>query len=448
MLKGLFKDTAIYTIARFISFGLNIILIPIYVRFLGKAELGVFDLLNLFTSIITLTVALEIAQGVARFYPESTDKSKKKAYASTALIFSIIMYAIFSVVSWIFSSSFSVMLLNSEQYQAAFQITIISTFFRGLYNLLNNQLRYEVKPGMFAIVSIILIVSTAVISIVLVAVIQNGVYGLIYGQLVGLVITTVVELFLLRKHIGFIFDVGKFKEMLVFSLPLVVSSVGVFVTNSIDRLSISKIMTMEDVGLYGIGFRFASMIGVIFSGFQISLTPLIYSTYKNPDTPEKIAQIFRYFLVVVFILLFGISLYAKEILYFFTKPEYYSAWVVIPILAFSIILNNIYLFTPGMAISKKTGWIMLINIVAAVINTAGNILLIPKFADHRSSIGKYYRKCFHCGDLFYPESEVLQNPVRLAEDRCLSGDTSDLHQWSLCNQLSATRLECVSSVGS
>jgi O-antigen/teichoic acid export membrane protein len=165
--------------------------------------------------------------------------------------------------------------------------------------------------------------------------------------------------------------------MLRFSIPLVPSSIGVFVTLSIDRIAIKQLMTLTDVGLFGIGYRLASTVGLVMFGFQGALTPLIYTYYRKPDTPHALARIFRYYVMLALLIGLTLAILAPELLTVFTTPDYYAAAIVVPLLTPALLLSTMNIFTPGLAIAKKTSLIAVINIFGAVLNTVLNYLLIP-----------------------------------------------------------------------
>ena len=68
MTKTFFKNSFIYTIGTVLTRGIGVILLPIYTRYLSPEEFGIVDLFFILSSIVALTIALEIFQAVSRFY--------------------------------------------------------------------------------------------------------------------------------------------------------------------------------------------------------------------------------------------------------------------------------------------------------------------------------------------------------------------------------------------
>jgi O-antigen/teichoic acid export membrane protein len=121
-------------------------------------------------------------------------------------------------------------------------------------------------------------------------------------------------------------------------------------------------------------------------GFQAALTPLVVAHYKEAETPATMARIFRYFLVVALLGCVGVSIFAREILALFAAPEYSGAAALVPLLAPAVLLPTMYVFAPGLFLSKKTRAAASISILNAVLNTVLNFALIPLLGTRGSAL--------------------------------------------------------------
>jgi O-antigen/teichoic acid export membrane protein len=379
MIRPLFRDSVIYTVPTVISQGLAFFLIPLYTRVLSPADYGTLDMLMVSGNFVRLTVALEVSQGVARYYLDEKDHNRKVLYASTAFWFTLACYTIFLGVTLVFSRALSQMVMGVEGLEAIFQIGMGYLWLNGLFCLMQNQFRWELRSKNYAIVSLLVAVTTASVSVELAYVFHRGLVGILYGMLAGSLVGCLYGLWSLRKSFRFRFQWAYLKDMLGFSMPLVPSGIAVFISHYIDRLMINHYLSLHEVGLYGMGFRVASIVGLVMVGFNSALTPLIYANYRNPETPQQLAVIFRVFLSCALLMFLGLSFFAREILWVLTTPEYYSATKVVTFLVPAILLSNMYIFAPGIDITKQTYWILWINLGGAILHTCLNWFLIPQF---------------------------------------------------------------------
>ena len=247
----------------------------------------------------------------------------------------------------------------------------------GVMYLILNQLRWMLDPRGYAIVSVLGGVGSIAFSVALVVGAHLGVLGVLVGGSIGNVLALVLGLFRARSVYGVVFRTDRLRQMLRFSLPLVPSGIAVFVTLYIDRIAISRLMTTADVGLFGIGYRLASVSSLLILGFQAAITPIVYTRYREPDAPTQLAGLFRAFAAVALLLSLTLAMFADEIIRALTTPSFYGGSVVVPILAPALLLSGMYVLAPGLAISRRTGSIALISIGGAGLNTVLNLLLIP-----------------------------------------------------------------------
>lgn len=379
MFRQLLRDSATYGVSNVLSRGVAILLVPLYTRVLSTADYGVIDLLGAATVLVNLTIALEISQGLVRYFADSPSAEDRKAYASTALWFTVAVYSAFVILSLGLSGVIDQVLLNGSGQIEVIRLAIVSVWVSGVFSLVQNQLRWELRAVDYAAVSLIFTAVSVAASVILVLVFQIGVLGVVGGQLLGHCVGLLAGLIATRKSFRRQLDTQKLAAMLRFSLPMVPSSVGVFVSVYVDRIVVGQVMTLGDVGLFGIGYRVASLVTLLMVGFQGALTPLVYARYREPETPQEIARIFRLFSAGALFLCLALGTLAPELLRLATVPDFYEGALVVPLLAPALLLSSMYIFAPGLGIAKKTSWFAAINLVAAGINVTLNLLLVPTF---------------------------------------------------------------------
>lgn len=386
MFRRFLKDSAIYSIGGILSRAISLLLLPFYTRVLSPAEYGVIDLLTVFGALANVTVALEISQGLARFFPESSTRRDREEWASTAFWFTAGAMLLFAAVCFAFARPISAVLLDSPELAPVFSLSVVSIVLNGIFYLAQVQLRWERKAGQYTTASLVYTLGSIAATIVFVLLLRLGVTGVMLGQISGFVMGAGLAAWYARANYRFAFSSEKCRQMLAFSLPFVPSSLAVFVSAWVDRLAIKTLMQLEDVGIYGIAYRLASPIALLTIGFQGALTPLIVANYREPATPATIARIFRYFLVVALFGCVAVSVLAREVLAIFAAPRFAPAAGLVPLLAPAVLLPTMYVFAPGLFLSKKTGSAASVTILTAILNTVLNFALIPILGTHGSAL--------------------------------------------------------------
>ena len=379
MIKRFIKDGLIYTFVTLFSRGISFLLIPVYTRTFVPEEYGVIDMLTLLGIILNLSVSLEISQGIARYIPGIQNQVAKSKYLSSGLWFSIIMYIATCSILFSFSGFGSSLLLNSSKWQQIFRVATVAIGVNGIFIYLNNAFRHQLKVKQSGIVGIIYAGLSFLLIILFIKYFKLGLTGIYLGITVSASVGILISFLLGKNQYKLYFSLVKVKRLLRFSLPLVPSSIGFFVATYVDRLVIKEYMSMSDVGIYGIAVKFASIIGLLISGFNSALTPLIYKKHQEKETPRQVGYLMSLYLFFSFLLISILSFFSKEILILVTTDSYYGASQYIGVLALSAVTTSAYMFLPGLGIAKKTKLIAAINISIGVVNLILNILTIPKY---------------------------------------------------------------------
>jgi O-antigen/teichoic acid export membrane protein len=379
MLKRFLKDTGIYGISGVISKGVSIFLVPFYTRVLTPNDYGIIDLIAVVSAIVTTSVSLQITQAVARFLADERTLENKINVSSTALIFNIVAYSFFIIIAQVFAPFWAKLILGSNSYTYIFRVASFSMFTTGLYYFVQNQLRWLIRPKKFMLVSVTYTFVTIPTTVFFVLILKTGVIGVFYAYIIGAFVCFSLGIYLSRDSYQYVFNVGKLKEMLRFSLPLVPSSVGVFFITYSQRLLIRGMMTLADLGLYGVATRLTSVVNIAFQSINAALVPIVYDEYKEKETPQKLSQLFNFMFFVLFTTFLALSLFSKEIIQLLTTPAYYSAYKIIPFLFTYQIFNGMLVFSVGMAIEKKTKHIAIINTIGAIFSVALSVVAIFYF---------------------------------------------------------------------
>ena len=379
MIKKILEDSFLYTIANFFTKGIGFIMIPIYTSYFSTQEYGVIDLLIVTGSILSIIIGLEIHQAVARFFPESKSEIDKKIIVSSALWSIVILYIIFLLISLPFINQISLLAFETDKYSNILFIAFLSFGFNFIYYFFSSQLKWQFKSKQNVIVSFIYSLITAGLAYIILKYYHRGIESIFVAQIIAALVGIILSYLYSKEYYGFILNFGKFKDLLSFSTPLIFSTLIVYAMLYLDRVMINIFLSIEDVGLYGIAFRFASITTLLTAGIQAALTPLIYKNYKKRDTPIAIAKLFNYFILFSIIFIMFLFVFSKDIILLVANKNYVDAYTVIPWLSISLIFSGIINFAPGIFIAKKTKYILYINTLAFVLNICLNVILIKNF---------------------------------------------------------------------
>jgi O-antigen/teichoic acid export membrane protein len=380
MIGRAFKDSALYIASIILTRGLNVILLPLYTKILTPSDYGNIDMLYTVAAVVNLVLALEVTQAIARFLPDFKLQSERVESISSAYWFTLGVYAVFLVVMVTFQPVLHPLIFSSDTSFDTYLAGLLAISAQGPFNYLTNLLKWSLKAKQNAAVNLLTSIIILSISIPTVLFFNWGITGIFVGSFVGNTIGGLLSWYIMRHDIKMTFSWSRLKHLLRYSSPLVISGAAIFVSLYTDRVLLKYFHDTATVGLYGIAYRFASIVHLFLFGLQSGITPLILTQYQSPETPAKIEQLFRYYLLLMAITVLGLMLFSKEILVLFTAPEYYAAYSSMALLALALFLSNSYFLAPGLNIERKTKLMAIVSISSALLNFILNLLVIPAYS--------------------------------------------------------------------
>jgi len=378
MYKRLLKDASLYSVSSLLARGFSFITVPIYTRLLNPADYGALDLLSYTAVLVPLLVGMALDQAVARFYLDAKDETEKKRIASTALLYTVLIYAIFIPLVGPLSENLAEGWLDHQVGKETVILVFILMWVHSIFYIANNQLKYLFMSRQYAFCNIGNTVLSISLGLLFIVQFGLGVAGIFLGQIIGQAVFGALSLYYARNSYSLTFHWQSFRRMLKYSTPLVPGTLAFFLMQYVDRYYINEYKGLGDVGLYGIGARIASLINLFLMGFQGAWSPIVMKAFREPGSPVRFERVFNYYLFVVAMVLVWLSLFGKEILLLLTTEAFSERYVVVPTLVLAAILASVGgYFTYGIQIAEKSGRRLVINLIALVINVGLNIVLIP-----------------------------------------------------------------------
>jgi len=374
MLKSLAKNSIIYYASTILTKGISFFLLPLYVSILSASDYGVLELISLVTTLVIIIFTFQIGQGVARYYNELTTKKAIKIYSSTIAFFVLFSFLFFFLLSFLCLGFISSYL---ELTPRMTMIAMVSIALNGLFYLSQNQLAWKIKPLQEISSGLIYNLTTIGFTIYFLLFLDFGVLGIFISQAIGATLGIAAGILFTASDYGLYFSKKVLGKLLLFSAPLIPGALSIFVFSFTDRICIKEMLDMNELGVYSVGSKIATILTFTSLGVSAALSPLIYKHYKETNTPEKIALLFRVFSSLSFVVLAFISFFSREIILTMTNEKYIGAASVVPFLLLAIYLNSFVPFFPGLYIGKKTALISVIAVFTGVLNVALNLWLIP-----------------------------------------------------------------------
>jgi len=359
----------------------GIILLPLFTKFLGVNDYGLYIQVTVSISLIMSFVTLGLPYTTVRYL--SAEKNRRiiqdDVYSTLTLV--ILFSILISIIFLIISNKLAQLLFDGKT-----MVVIILAFLFPieaiLWTLLNLFRAFnEIKK--FAIFSLIRTCSELLI-LTLVILLGHGIVSILVVLLFFRTFLLVTTLLYTISYLGIVLPkFARMKDYLKFSLPTIPGNIAAWITDSSDRYLISIYLGTLFVGYYNPGYSLGSIISMLMIPINFVLVSSLSKYYDN-NKIDVIENIFKYsikyFLILAIPASFGLSILSLPILELLTTSEIANmCYLVTPLIAFSSLFycigGGIIFFS--LYLTKRTGILMIIWVLVACLNFILNILFIP-----------------------------------------------------------------------
>lgn len=383
MLKHLLKDTAIYGLTDFLFKFISFATFPIYSYIFEVEDYGILALITTLATLTTTIFNCGLNNAVSRYYWELDTTINRRAMLVSTGLFCLTSFALitFLVTSCMFYFSGDFLM---EKYQIKWQwlvLGIVSIIPIQITQFCGDVIRLHFSPWKFTLITASQNLMTILLSLLLTWKWQFGIMGFLVGSFIGGLLVIPLSLWIIRKDLTLRFNWDYAKMLVRFGSPFIAASLAYWIFGSIDRWMLAELSTTEEVGLYSIAFKFATILIFLNSAFGQAWSPhvmKIYSTDPNYRTIlSRFFSLWLYFLAFVGI---GLSLFSTEVLQLLTPPSYWPAANILPFILMGIVFCGTTQFTAvGISIEKKTYILSVVSWITAAINFLLNLILIPSY---------------------------------------------------------------------
>jgi len=370
--KTLISNTALISLGTFGSKLLVFLMVRFYTGYLTTAEYGTSDLITQTANLLLPIISLGITNGVFRFAIDS-NCDKKSVFSSG--FFSIAAGGMLFLI-------IAPLLTLVRQFDGYIWLIVIYTMASCYHSLCSQYIRAIGKTAFFAIQGIVNTSLVILLNILFLAVFDMGITGYVLSVVLadGLSALLIFIKEKLWRQITLKIDKAILKSMLVYSIPMIPTTIFWWVTSVSDRYMVSGFIGTEANGIYAVSYKvptFLTLLSTVFmQAWQFSAV-----TESENDKKEHIdffSKVWSSFQSVMFLAGAAIIAFSIPVIKLLTTPDYYSAWKFIPLLAASMVFNSFANFMGSVyVVEKRSKNSFLTAMLGAVLNIIFNFILIP-----------------------------------------------------------------------
>lgn len=336
-------------------------------HYLHPEDYGIIDFITITSLSMIIFCGLEIHQGMSRFWIELDTKIRKSQIFSSAVIYLVISYFILWIIANVTKPIIIKYFLPIDD-RLLFNMVLFIFLFQGVIYYFSVMLRFDMRPKDNILLNSATGLAVLLFNILFVAYLKLGLSGAIYALFCGNFCGFLIGYLFVKSYLTIKINIQDIKKLISYSYPLVLSSLSAIIMLYSDRIIIKEYLSLSDVGIFGVGYRFASVISILMLGVQSSIGPLIYNAMNNPTFAKDLAYLFEKFFMLGVGCLIVLHFIATPLLHLMVAPEYYGASDTLKNMSAAIFFSQLCVFTPGMQINKRTKKILKINLFGGILN--------------------------------------------------------------------------------
>ena len=381
---------ATYAIGNIARRLVGFIMLPIYTRYLTPADYGVVGLLTIALSFLEPLLGARLAEAVPKFYFAATEEHTKSSVIWNALFVTGSVSALTTIAIVLFRGPESQILFGSREYAFATGFFAINMVSQPVEYTGMMYLRLQERSRLFLGVSMAKMVLQVVLNLLLVVYWQLSVLGVVLSGVVSSVATCIALMIYIGSHTRPTLDKKITRAMLRFCWPLWFSGLAGLYTGSSGSLYLRLFDSLSDVGLLGLGMKFATVVGlIVWAPFFQHWEPMSYRYHREGSGRDKFQVAFLTISLLMFVCGLGISIFAEPVIRVMATPGFRAAAGVVPILTLGLILNSIVsFFYFSFFIADRTKLDSLSRYITVVVITVFYLALIPTLGLVGAAVGQ------------------------------------------------------------
>lgn len=370
--KTLISNTMLISLGTFGSKLLVFFMVRFYTGYLTPADYGTADLITQTANLLFPLISLGITEGVFRF---AVDHAKSRRHIFTVGLYTITAGAVLLAVA------LPLLSLVPELKQYLWLIALF-TMASCYHSLCAQFIRAEGKTALFAVQGMINTVLVIGLNILFLAVLHYGVTGYVLSVALADLLCTLLLIFkeklwrqLVARPSG-----AAWREMLRYSIPMIPTTIFWWITSVSDRYMVNGFIGSDANGIYAVAYKLPTILtllsGIFMEAWQFSAVSESHGSRR--EHIRFYSKVWCSFQSMLFVAAAVIVAFAKPEIRLLAAPEYYSAWVYVPVLAAAMVFSSFVSYVGSVyMVEKKSVRSFATAMIGALLNIALNLLLIP-----------------------------------------------------------------------
>ena len=381
--RALARGSLLITLANLVPRAGAFLLLPIYTRFLSTADFGIVSLAGSTALLLAIAYRLGLDAALLRMHHDLGSGERRTLYAT------VVAVSLASAVTVTIIGALVVPALLDPAAADSLTPVVLLALAIGAVNTFQYVpsvwLRATEQTGRYLLLALVAFAAVVVITVILVVIVRLGAVGSLAGQLAGAMVMAGAALAIMWRQRPWRFDGSLARRALDFGLPLLPHTLAGWLLNVSDRwllgllLGLAVADALAAIGVYSLGYQLGYAIGLAAISFNAAWLPFLYRVGVGPRGPVILRESTTLVVAGFAALAAALAIMAPDLVALIAPAEWSAAADVTAVVAFASAANAAGLmFASGIYLDRATRVMPLLTLVAAGLNLAVNLLLIPR----------------------------------------------------------------------
>ncbi len=395
-IKQLFGQTAVYGLGIVLPRLLNYLLLtPFYTRVFERATYGIIT--ELYAYVVFLLVILTYGMETGYFRYASNSERQERVY--TTVLGSLFVSSSVFIILMLFWSVPISSFIGYEQHPEYIKWLAAIVGIDAFTSIPFARIRLRNQPMKYALIRIGEVSINIGLNLFflyycprhteseLVALLYNENIGVGYVLISNLIASSLKLLLLLPDILAAfrsVFDRSLFKEILMYSYPLLIAGLAGTVNEALDRILLKHLIPielnpMEQLGIYGANYKLAVLMTLFVQMFRYAAEPFFFSKSGEKNAKKLYADVMMFFVVAGLFIFLLVNLYLDYFILFIGADFREGVQIVPVVLMANLVMGIFFNLSIWYKLTNKTRFGAVLVLLGALITVVLNALFIPRY---------------------------------------------------------------------
>jgi len=386
-LTKLFAGGGVLLAGLVVKQGISFLAKVIIARGLGSIDYGAVSIGIAIMTTASLVTVLGLHLGVSRHLPQFETEERRRGVLISAFQLAVPLSVAVGLVVAVFARTIATVGFNDPAIAPVIRVFGIAIPFAATVRLVIGGLRgaerslpkvyidhVTLPVARFGFAAVALVLGFAAI-------------GIAWAYLLAYVATAAVSLYFLARHTSLLSRTpaaSMHRSLLVFSLPLVVTSATNLVLSDIDIFILGYFWNAASVGVYNVIYPMAQIISTPINAFTYLFLPIIAGLHADGEQ-ARMNNVYsvgtKWLFVLTFPAFVVLLAFPDMVIRIAFGAEYVDGATALSILALGFTIHTVMGFnSSALTAIGRTKLVMYDNMAAAALNVVLNLSLIPRFS--------------------------------------------------------------------